>query len=268
MLQSKSFSLPDDVERLIVVSDLHGLTAPLEVIDDTVSGLSEKVVVIAAGDYFVNGLRPKETLEWVRRTAGEFALAGNHDVGALQAPTGDFPVYTEEGSFNRLDAELKEYLAAMPRILELSWRGKRIRVAHDRLPTEEWLSYKATAPQTVAMFADPAVDLTICAHTHYPFVEELADTIVANCGSTSCLLLGHVREDGSIAPKGREGEEYEPVPEIYSTYISVVVEAGSVQPTLARFTYDCGPEIRELQAMAHPTLERLSTIYRTGLDIG
>ncbi len=117
------------------------------------------------------------------------------------------------------------------------------------------------------MFADPTVDLTICAHTHYPFVEKLSGTIVANSGSTSCLLLGHTREDGSIHCKGRKGEIYKPVREIYSTYISIVIKEGCLYPTVESFTYDCEPEIRALQDIDHPALERLSVLYRTGLDI-
>ncbi len=265
MLQIKSFVLPDDVERIIVLSDLHGMTAPLEVIDDIVSNLPEKVQVIAAGDYFVNGLRPKETLEWVRRTAGEFAVLGNHDV--LDAPEGDFPPYTEQGAFNRLDAGLKDYLAGLPHIIELTWHGRRMRIAHDRTPSGEWLSWTATVPEVVKMFADPATDLTICAHTHYPFIEKPSGTIVANSGSTSCLLLGHKREDGSIHSKGRKGEIYKPVSGIYSTYISIVIKEGCIHPTGERFAYDCEPEIRELQDIGHPNLQRLSVLYRTGLDI-
>ena len=265
MPQIKSVVLPDDIDRIIVVCDLHGLTAPLKVIDDILSDLSEKVQVIAAGDYFVNGLHPKETLEWVQRTAGEFAIRGNHDVAS--APEGDFPSYTEEGAFNRFDNKLKDYLATLPDILELTWHEKRIRITHDRTPSEKNLLWTATVPEGVEMFADPAMDLTIFAHTHYPFVEKLPNTIVANSGSTSCLLFGHKREDGSIHCKGRKGETYKPVSEIYSTYISIVIKDGCIHPTVERFTYDYEPEIRALQDIAHPNLERLSVLYRTGLDI-
>lgn len=265
MPQTESLAVPDDIDRIIVVSDLHGLTAPLEVIDDIVNGFREEVQVIAAGDYSVNGLRPKETLEWVRRAVGEFAILGNHDV--LDAPKGDFPVYTEEGAFNRFDAGLKHYLSGLPRIIELTWRGKRMRIAHDCTPSGEYLSWTATVPEAVKMFADPTVDLNVCAHTHYPFVEQLSDTIVANSGSTSCLLLGHKKTDGSIHYKGRKGETFEPVCEIYSTYISIVIKEGRVHPTVERFTYDCEPEIEELQDIGHPGLARLSVLYRTGLDI-
>jgi hypothetical protein len=117
------------------------------------------------------------------------------------------------------------------------------------------------------MFADPTTDLTVCAHTHYPFVETLSDTIVANSGSTGFLFLGHEREDGSIQSKGHKGETYEPVHEIYSTYMSVVLKTGRIHATVERFSYDCEPEIRALQEIGHPTLERLTVLYRTGLHI-
>lgn len=85
MLQSKSLAIPEDIGQVIVISDLHALTAPLAIIDDIVSDLPGQSQVIAAGDYFVNGLHPKETLDWVRHRAGEFAILGNHDEGALGA---------------------------------------------------------------------------------------------------------------------------------------------------------------------------------------
>lgn len=269
MLKTESYTIPDDIERIIVVSDPHALIRPLKAVDEILDMLREKFLVVAAGDYFVNGLQPCETLDWVRCRCGKFAILGNHDQGGIAAEDETLPLYTEGGGYATLSDELKAYLAAMPHILELTWRGKQIRIAHDQVPAAAGrpVAYRAAVPAVVEYFADPSVDLTVCAHTHFPFVEKLPDTIVANTGGTSCLLFGYTDDEGTIHYKGREGETYEPVDEIYGTYLSIVLQGDELAPTVERFTYDFEADIRDLEATDYPTKPRLSAIYRSGIEI-
>lgn len=264
MPKTRSIVVEDNVERLIVVSDIHGLTEPLKVIDDILNGVPDKLQVVAAGDYFVIGDSPAEVLEWVRKNAGEYAVRGNHDDGALNSPEGEFPPYTEAGALNRLDAGLKKYLEGLPHILELTWRGAHIRVTHDFTPSGNRLSWKARVPEALEMFADPGVDLTVCAHTHYPFIRKIGDAKVANCGAVSALLLGHKREDGGIDPKG-DDDIFVPVSEICSTYLDIVVKHDNLLPQVERFQYEVDEVLQRLDKLRHPDIENLRILFKTGV---
>jgi len=101
----------DDVERLLMVSDLHGFVEPLKVLDGIFAACPNKQQVVAVGDYLVNGGRPAETVEWVWQHAGEFAVTGNHDQAALRGAEGEHPPYTEPGAFLCFSGEQRDYLA-------------------------------------------------------------------------------------------------------------------------------------------------------------
>jgi len=260
----KSITIPEAVEKLIVVSDIHSLIQPLDALDRQLEHVREDYQVVTAGDYFLNGTHPVETLAWVRENAGEYAVLGNHDHGTLHSEKGEFPSYTEAGAFNRLDEAALDYLASLPHILELDWRGKSIRVTHHLTPEGQVLDWRANVPEVLSMFTDPDVDLTVCAHTHYPFVKNLPGTVVANCGSASVLLLGHKRADGSISSKGEE-EVFVPIPEIYSTYLTVTNNNGVLKPEIERFHYDIDAYLQELAELKHPNLDKHHTLFKTGV---
>ena len=252
-----------DIEKLIVVSDLHGTLPALSALDQILGDMTEKVQVIADGDYVINGPHPVEVIDWVRTNAGEFAVLGNHDEWVLKAEEGEFPPYTEDGAFNRMDAGLREYLAGLPHMLELTWNGSRIRITHDKATDGVSFSWQGRVSEVFDAVADPSVDLTVTAHTHYPFVREKDGSTVANAGSAAALLLGHKREDGSMAPKG--DDEYEPLAEIYSTYLSIVLENGKPKATVEKFNYDVEEAVRLIKESGHPQFTRLAEIYRTGV---
>lgn len=262
-MRTKQLEVGSDVEKLIIVSDLHGALPVLPALDRILGDMTEKVQVIADGDYVVNGPNPVEVIDWVRANCGEFAALGNHDDGATQAEEGEFPSYTEAGAFNRLDSSLREYLSGLPHMLELSWQGAKIRVTHDKSTDGVSFSWKARESEVVEFLLDPSVDMTVSAHTHYPFVREQGGTCVANTGSGAVLLLGHKREDGGIDPKG-DGD-YEPVSEIYSTYLSVVLENGQPKATVEKFQYDVEEEIGLIEESGNPHAARLAELYRTGV---
>jgi predicted phosphodiesterase len=264
MVKTKHLKVPETVERLIIVSDLHGLVEPLEAMDRILSDIQEEFQLVASGDYFVNGAYPVEVLDWVRSKAGEFAILGNHDEGAFGAPEEDFPPYTEEGAWNRLDDARREYLTQLPHILELDWKGKRIRITHDLNPAGERVSWKARVNAVFEMFADPERDLVTCSHTHFPFVREKDGALVANTGGMSNLLIGHKREDGGIDPKGDEGV-FQPDPNVSSTFLSVCTKDDKLDVRIERLHYDIDKALKTLEELGHPNLENLSVMYRTGV---
>jgi protein phosphatase len=262
-VQTRALQISDDVERLLIVSDLHGFVEPLKELDRLFALYEGKSQVVAAGDYVVNGGRPAEVVDWVRRHAGEFAVTGNHDQEALKGAEGDFAPYTDPGAFLCFSEEQKDYLTGLPEVLELSWKGRKIRINHGRRASGEWVSWKATTAEVFDAFADPSVDLTVVAHTHCPFVRRESRGHVANCGSTSCLILGHEAADGSVQSK--TDVSFKPIARIYSTFLSATASSTGLEVRVERFEYDRLPEAELLQDLGHPRAQQIRKWLDTGV---
>lgn len=264
-MQSKRIELKSHVDSLLVMSDLHSFIEPLQVLDGKLASCPRSVQVIVAGDILSGGANPIETVEWVRRHAGEFAVLGNHDEASLREEEGDHPPYTEAGAHQRLDQQQIEYMQALPCILELTWKGTLIRVMHGhRTSSGESVSWMAKPSEMLTRFADPAVAITVVGHTHYPFVAEQDGCRVANCGSTSGLLLGLQHQDGSISPWGDDAAFKAPS-EIYSTFLSIIFERGELQTTIEHFDYDRAKAIRRLREEGDPNVENRKLWLETGV---
>ncbi len=267
-IKVKSLQINENIDKLIIVSDLHGFMEPLSVLDNILDQSEENIQIIAGGDYFVNGPYPSEVLDWVCAKAGEFAVLGNHDEGTITASEStDSPPFTEEGALRCLDSGQRAYLSAMPHILEVKWKSRLIRITHDTTVSGDKFAWTARVPEVVDSLVDPEVDLTVCAHTHYPFIKKTAGTIIANTGSVSALLLGHRRPDGTITPKG-DDDLFVPVPEIYSTYLSVTDNEGKLNIAIERFQYDIDIVLQQLQDFNHPLFEKFSIWFKTGVGGG
>ena len=267
-MKTKCLEVNGDIDSLLVVSDLHSFIEPLEVIDAMIASWPGSVQVVVAGDILSGGASPVETLEWVRTHAGEFAVLGNHDEASLRGGDGDAPAYTEAGGYQRLDRPQIQYLQALPSVLELTWKGKLIRVTHGhrRLSGED-VSWKAKPSDLICWFGDPAVALTIVGHTHHPFVAEQDGCRVANSGSTAGLLLGVQHPDGSISSWGDEAVFIAPA-KIYSTFLAITVQRGELQVAIERFDYDRASALARLREAKDPNFEARKRWLETGVLLG
>ena len=262
-MRTRSMQVDEEVGRLVVVSDLHGFTEPLGMLDGIIAAYPERVQVVAAGDYVASGLEPAETVEWVRRNAGQFAVIGNHDEGAITRAEGEHPPWTERGSSQRLSPEQREYLSELPDSLDLFWKGRLIRITHGRMSSGEWINWLASEDEVFEAFADPSVALTITAHTHYPFVRRNEGGCLANSGATSYLVLGMKGDDGTMWSRTEGPPEL--VPSIYSSYLCVTTDGADLEVAVERFDYDREKEIRGLLDAGRPTMEWLGELIRTGI---
>ena len=264
-MQTKRIDLNADVDSLLIVSDLHSFIEPLQALDVEFASRSGSAQIVVAGDIIAGGANPAEVMDWVRKNAGQFAVLGNHDQGALLGGEGAHPPYSEAGGYLRLDRGLAEYYQSLPLVLELAWKGHVIRVLHGHLTLAgEGVSWMAKPSELLTRFADPAVTLTVTAHTHFPFVAEQNGGRVANCGSVCGLLLGREHEDGSISSWGDEAT-FAPPPRIYSTFLSLTVEQGELQVTIERFDYDRAAALDRLRAIDDPYIETRVRWLETGV---
>lgn len=266
MVRTKSIEVDAGIERLMFVSDIHGFIEPLKELDRIVAASPDRVQLVVCGDLVTNGAYPAECVEWVRVRAGEFAVMGNHDEGAVLCKEDNDRRYTAAGARRLLNACQLAYLQGLPHALDIAWRGTRIRVMHgDRTHTKRNIPGQSKPSQMLEWFADTDVDLTVVAHTHYPFVLDRDGARVANCGSAAQVLLGRKLEDGTIIPQS-DDPVFKPVDSIYSTYLSVTADSGKMQVSIEHFDYDRESAVAGMVAAGHPHVEGMGSWVKTGVD--
>ena len=231
--QARCIDVDDRVERLLVVSDLHGFLEPLRALDRVIAEMPGRVQVVAAGDLVMGGPDPAGAVEWARTRAGDFAILGNHDEVALMGGEGRPPAHTEAGSFQRLSAEQVAYLRGLPDLLDLRWRGIRVRIIHGhRTYGREDATFTG-----LARYEDPAFALTVIGHTHDAFAPAEGDPRVADSGATCKFVFDCRREDGTFVPRP---DEPDPAPDsdMYGTFLLLTIKGGRLEAEVGRFDYD------------------------------
>ena len=267
-MKTERIEVNSHVDVLLVISDIHSFIEPLEVLEGLIAAQPGSTQVVVAGDLFSGGANPVEAMQWVRAHAGDCAVLGNHDEAVLRADREDAPVYSEAGAYQRFDQQQIEYLIALPGVLELAWKGKHIRIAHGhrRLSGED-VSWKSKPSELFSWFADPAVDITIVAHTHYPFIAERNGCRVANCGSVAGLLLGMQHSDGSITSWGDEAVFRAP-PSIYSTFLEITLEKDELDVAIKQFDYDRTKALARLPEQGGQHFQAMKRWLETGVVLG
>ncbi|MCK5578496.1 MAG: metallophosphoesterase family protein [Planctomycetes bacterium] len=240
-MRTKKLKLNDDVDRLLVVSDVHSFLTPLQEFDKCRAKLPGRAQVIVGGDLFLGGSQPVETLEWVQKNAGEFVVLGNHDENVLRMPSaGDYPIYTEKGAWQRLSGDQKDYLSQFPYKLEVRWRDQIIRLTHGHrdlagrsIPGE---SFRSKPRELIDRYGDSKVALTILGHTHFSFTRKEGDIFLANSGTT-CLPINAVREkDGTVVS---QDDSKNPLSaDVRGSFLNVTENKGELSVEIGRFDYD------------------------------
>ena len=248
MIRSARHQLDDSIDRLLIVSDIHGFVRPLEVLDALRAAMDGRSQIVFNGDMCTPGLWPAEAMQWTRRQAGELAVLGNHDEAVLQgAEVGylrDYPQLTEAGTDQRLIDQAGDYMQRLPHRLVLSWRGKRIVLMHGHINADgRAVSWRASPEEQSAHFVESDVDLCIMSHTHYAYVRQHAGTICANTGSMSLPFIGVQDEHGLHLHSGNK--EIGPDDDARSSFLVVTEPDGKLQVEIVRFDYDRRAELQD-----------------------
>lgn len=232
-------------ERLVVVSDLHAYREPLEAIDQWLAQLSEPHLVFVNGDIFEGGIDGRFALEWTMRRATGRTTRGNHDSAIFRHLAADpslgqrAPDDTELGAYREMTHDQLEFVKSLPDILDVHWRGHSLRLMHGHfnLRTPENTNWRLRPAELSEIFADPAVDLTVIGHTHYPFISQGAAGALANPGTVAAPLFRY-RD-----PSGREIDRRADDPNLAvddsrPSFLTITEADGRLQPTIERFDYD------------------------------
>lgn len=263
-METRQTEIPAQIARLVVVSDLHAFIEPLEALDRILDAQPEPTQVIVAGDILYGGANPLETLDWVRRRAGGLAVTGNHDDfgddGARRPRPEPQPIFTEAGALQRMDAAQRAYFLDLPRMLDLRWRGQRLRILHGH----KLMDWKTTPARVVAQCADPAFALTVVGHTHFPFVRAHKDVLVANAGTTCLPIFGWMRPDGLIVSQD-DDPLFVSRTGVYSSYLAITVQDGALHVTVEPFDFDRNRALERLHAAGDTRTATRSIWMKSGV---
>ncbi len=239
--------LDDAIDRLVIVSDLHAYRGPLAAFEECLAALPGRSQVCVDGDLFEGGIDPAETVAWVRKHAEGFTARGNHDAGVLgERLNGEFPPDTERGAYAKLNADQIGFLRELPDAILIQWRGRTIRMMHGHMTPGGLPGHWLWVPEeSMNAFGDAGVDLTVTAHTHFPFVMRRSGGFLANTGSLSIPIVKVLMPDGSI--HYQSGDERSPAHDDFrSSFLSVTEDAGGLEVEIVRFDYDREAALRRL----------------------
>lgn len=235
----------DATERLVIVSDLHGYREPLEAIDQWLARLSEPHLVFVNGDIFEGGIDGRFALEWTMRRAPRRTTRGNHDSAVFEYLEAEpsrserAPDDTELGVYREMTPDQLAFVKSLPDVLDVHWRGRTLRLMHGHfnLRTPANTNWRLRPAELSEIFADPAVDLTVIGHTHYPFISQGAAGALANPGTVAAPLFRY-RD-----PSGREIDRRVDDPDLSvndnrPSFLTITEANGRLQPRIERFDYD------------------------------
>ena len=232
-------------ERLVIVSDLHAYREPLEAIDQWLARLSDPYLVFVNGDIFEGGIDGRFAVAWTMRHATGRTTRGNHDsaifeyLNAESPPDKAAPDDTELRAYREMAPDQLEFVKSLPDILDVHWRGRTLRLMHGHfnLRTPERTNWRLRPAELSELFADPAVDLTVIGHTHYPFVSQGAAGAVANPGTVAAPLF-RFRDPSAREIDRRADDPDLSVNDSRPSFLTVTQADGRLQPRIERFDYD------------------------------
>ena len=233
------------IQRLVVVSDLHAYREPLEALDQRLAQLTEPYLVFVNGDIVGGGIDGRFALEWTMRRAAGRTTRGNHDSAIFEnldidpSQPDSAAADTELGAYRQLSADQLEFVRSLPDVLEVRWRGRTLRLMHGHfnLRTPDVTNWRLTPCELTERFGDPAVDLTVIGHTHYPFVSHSAEGAVANPGSVAAPLFRYLNESGHEIDR-RADDPNLSVDDSRPSFLTISQSRSRLQPTIERFDYD------------------------------
>ena len=266
----KKLEIPESIEKIIIVSDIHAFLLPLREIEKLIGDRRATTQVMFNGDVFGIGPEPIESLEWVMEHAGDYFAAGNNDdnVAFLEPTDGTFPISSFEGIRQALTENHLKYLLDKPYVIDATWRGYTIRLLHShRLASGEiWTDRPLVpSPEDFAKdFMEDGVSLTVAGNIHIPFVRMVDGKLMANAGSTGCTLEGLIGNDGKLVYYGYKN----PIWDDRQSFLQVMLSDGELTAEVVRFY--AGGHVAALEKMTlaeEPGLEKHNVIMREQVNI-
>lgn len=253
-LRTERHNIDDEVERLVLLSDIHGFIQPLHAVDEFLGSARKPYQVIFNGDLVRGGPWPREVIQWISDHAGPLATVGNHDETLMLGGEENASLCTEPGAYHALNEELRKYVGSLPECLDLHWRGHRIVCMHGHHANDgNDVAWITTPLEQANALINRAADLTVASHSHYPYVQPLDGTLVANTGSLSRVLL-HVRTaDGWHSQSGEADSQS--TQDVRGSLLTVDVVNSKLDVQIVRFDFDKEGALADLKRAGETNLD-------------
>ena len=257
-MKSSTIELESSTQKLIVVSDLHAYMEPLNALEGYLAQVAEPYRVLVNGDLFEGGIDAAETVEWVRSHAPDLTTRGNHDSDIFryvrneisQEPPDRLKPDTELGGYAKLNEQQSQFILDLPDILLVHWRGKTIRVVHGHhnFINADYTPWTSAPDHLMKLFCDASVDLTLIAHTHFPFVLECNCSLLANSGSLALPIYRFRNAEGEIEDRS-PGAEVQTNHTGRCSFLSITENAGQLDVQIVRFDHDRDAMVQRYEAL-------------------
>lgn len=234
--------------KALILSDIHGNLAALKAVLAAEADADE---IVCLGDLVDYGPQPVEAATIIRSLA-QIVVQGNHDyaVGNDADPQCS-PAYkhlakvTQDYSASVLSADMKDYLARLPRETRFELGGAHVTAVH-AAPSDPLFKYRPPDTPDETWLAEIVTgwspDLLLLGHTHLPMERRAGQTLIVNPGSVGQPKDGDPRAAYAVWQDG--------------------------EAALRRVEYDVELTVEALQAMdlAYRDGATLAHILRTGGD--
>ena len=266
-IKTKTINVLPSVQRLIVISDLHGYKEPLAAFDYLLQQIPDNYEIIVNGDLLDGGIDAGETIDWVVRHATGRTIRGNHEnhlsrfdsIKIMEdgswAMKSDTDMRLDESTLHWIREQMRspeselhsyttltdrqiQFIRGLPDQLLVHWRGKVIRVMHGHVTLDgRSVSYMLTPEQSMEMLYDTSVELTVVAHTHFPFVLRRDGCLLANSGSVAVPICRFRASTGQIVSLAGNYQP-EAKDDCRSSFLSISEQSGKLNVRIVRFNYD------------------------------
>lgn len=251
------------MERIAVISDIHGNATALEAVIKDIRRRRIKRI-ICLGDLAGKGPQPAEAVDRIREVC-ESVVQGNWDLGINLPQDKEGGIWQQE----KLGAERLEYLNTLPFSIDLSLSGKWIRLFHaSPQSVNTRVNRKASKKEKLAMFQHTEMtarpdfagsderlpDIVVYGDIHVPYMQMIKSK------EKKGLLLYNV---GSV------GAPYDGIPQASYGILEGTPDAAGDEPysiQLVRVPYDVDKAIAAAEQENMPGLERLRYELTTGLE--
>src|SRR3989442_6241207 len=175
--------------RLAVFSDIH---ANLPALQSVLREIKKKRIerIYCAGDLVGDGPFPHEVLELLRQHKVE-CIRGHSDLELLKALEKRKRDPLANWTLQQLTVQDLEVLRDLSSRQEIEVSGKRLLLVHGSPFSEmECITHNKEDRELEEMLSDAGCQVLICGHSHQPFVRNLKNGWVINCGAVGKQVNG------------------------------------------------------------------------------
>lgn len=188
--------------KIAIISDIHGNLEALEALTEPYDELW------VLGDLVNYGPDPAAVVDFVRANAA-IVIRGNHDdaVGFNRDPRCSAPYRamadeTMRFSLSALSPDQRSWLASLPLVANRTVDNTEFILCH-AAPSDPLYKYiPANSPDWEREMEGKDVDLLLVGHTHTPFVQTVAASLVVNPGSLGQPKTGNPKACYAIWDRG------------------------------------------------------------------